>query len=177
MWIIMKETYAGQLGSFYAGQKYDLPEPVIQQLRQESPKCCRNTCAPWDEQRDVKAIEKAQLLTDAKGAKVWADVCQDKVDKLKQKADELVPVVSQKQKELKQAKGADKERKKLEFAKAHGELTTAIAEHGLMQLRADDAKKKAKQLAKQAGLEPEEKVDEPVDKQIDEVAEGQTVSA
>ena len=214
MWIIMRKTYSGPLGSFFAGQKYDLPESTVKQLKKSYYK---ETCAPWDEGKDVKAISQAQLVAEAKDVKVWADVLADRADEAKQKADSLVDGVSAKQNEARKAEQAaktaiaradkaaehadkqpsakslakatkliaiahqldsDAERKNLEFQKAYAELSAAIAESGLKQLEAEDAKRQAKELAGQAGIEFEEQIDESVDGQVDgAVAEGQAVPA
>ena len=214
MWIIMRKTYSGPLGSFFRGQKYDLLESTVKQLRKSYYK---ETCAPWDEGKDVKAISQAQLVSEAKDVKVWADVLADRADEAKQKADSLVAGVSAKQDEARKAEQAAKtaiaradkaaehakkqpsdnaaakatelnrtshqlvmehERKSLEFQKAHAEMSAAIAESGLKQLEAEDAKRKAKELAEQAGIKIDEQIDESVDGQVDDaVAEGQAVSA
>ena len=214
MWIIMRKTYSGPLGVFFRGQKCDLPESTIKQLRKSYYK---ETCAPWDEGKDVKAIEQAQLVSEAKDAQTRAKLLADKADEAIQKADSLIAGVSAKQSEIgkteqaaktaiaradKAAEHADKqpsvkslakateliaiahqldsdsERKELESQKANAELTAAIAESGLKQLEAKDAKRKAKELAEQAGIKIDEPVDEPVDGQVDgAVAEGQAVPA
>ena len=101
----MKKTYSGPLGSFFAGQKYDLPESTVKQLRKSYYK---ETCAPWDEGKDVKAIEQAQLVAEAKDVKVWADVLADRADEAKQKADSLLAGVSAKQDEARKAEQAAK---------------------------------------------------------------------
>lgn len=199
MWILIKKTYISPLGCFVAGHKYDpLPE-IIEQLPRHS---FKKTCAPWDEHKDIKAIEQAQLKARARDAQVWADVLQDRADEAKQRADSLVAGVAKLQAKAKEAEAAavkviaearkknatnetqkhalglarEAERKDLLSQKAHAELAAAIAEQGLKRLEAEDAKRKAKQAAKEAGLPVDEPIDGPVDKQVDGVAEGQTVS-
>jgi len=59
MWIIMTGTYAGNHGQFVKGVKYDLPADVIAELPKGS---WNQTCAPWDEHKDLKAIKAADSL-------------------------------------------------------------------------------------------------------------------
>lgn len=200
MWVLMTKTYAGALGVFPADQKIDLPEDIIEKLPKNS---FKKICAPWDEQKDTKAIKKAELIGKAKSAILWADILQQKADKLYEKANSLVAGVTQKQKEAVKTKAvADKvvkiaekksasdddkrqafdlareaERKNNEHLKAAGELAMALADARLKQMEAEDAKQNAKELAEQAGIpfdEPVDKqVDEPVDQSVDESADQQ----
>ena len=199
MWVLMKEIYTGPLGIFLKGNKYDLPADILNKL---SKKSYEQTCAPWDEHKDFKAIEKAQVAAKAREARLWANMLQDKADEAKQKTKSLVAEADKKQDEAKKAadesiKAANRaqkkkataeqtqyaadlvieaKRKNLIFEKAHAELQVAVAEQELKQLEADNAKAKAEQLAKKAGLpidkQVDKQIDEQIDKQIDQQIDG-----
>lgn len=176
MWVEMLDTYVGGIGTFPKGHKFDLAPDILQHIPEDSYK---KTCAPWEEKKDVKAIEQAKVKAKARDAQVWADVLQGKADEAKQKADQLVSPAAQKQREAKKAKDAAEKivklaekknatdeikkqafalaredtRKDSERQKAQGQLLVAIAEARLKQIEADDAKREAKKLTKIAEAE------------------------
>ena len=183
MWVEMLDTYIGGIGTFPKGHKFDLAPDILQHIPEDSYK---KTCAPWEEHKDTKAIERAKLNTKAKDAQLWADLLQDKADEAKQKADQLVSPAAQKQREAKKAKDAAKKivklaekknatneikkqafalaredtRKDLEFQKAQGQLMVALAEARLKQMEADDAKCEAERLARAAKAEAQKQAEE-----------------
>lgn len=173
MWILMLDTYVGGIGTFPKGHKLDLAPDILAHF----PKgCYKKTCAPWEKEKDVKVIEQAKIKAKVKDAQLWADILQDKANEARQKADQLVHPASEKQAEADKAKEAADEvvelaekkdatdeikkqafvlarednKKNLEFQKAHGQLTAAMAEAGLKQIEADDAKREAEKLTKAA---------------------------
>jgi hypothetical protein len=69
MWVILKKLYSGPLGFFNAGNKYDIPDDNVEQLRKELGRDnVVNTCAPWEEHVDKKALRAAKLLRVAQKA-------------------------------------------------------------------------------------------------------------
>jgi len=178
MWIKMLKTYAGPLGVFPAGQKFDLPESTVQQLKKEKASFIK-TGAPWDEQKDEVAILAAKDKGNALYALSRADKLQAEADRLLQQADDLVAIVSQNQTASQKADADAKKaiekskantaskglaKKAFELArkaetrdlisqKVQGEFQVARAVAGLKRIEAEDAKKYAEQKAKEAGLE------------------------
>jgi len=182
----MLDTYVGSIGTFPKSHKLDLALDILAHL----PKgCYKKTCAPWEEKKDVKAIEQAKLKAKVKDAQLWADILQGKADEAKQKADQLVAPAAQKQREAKEAKKAAEKivkaaekkdatdetkerafalaqedtRKDSELQRAQGQLMVAIAEARLKQMEADDAKREAEKLTKAAEAEARKQAEEKVE--------------
>jgi len=187
MWIKMLQTYSGPLGLYPAGQKFDLPEAAIEKLpktvviegKKKKQPLYEPTCAPWDEQKDKKAIQLAKDKGEALYALSRADKLQTEAEQLQRQVDELVAIVSQNQAASQKAEAnakemiaesksgtASKELKKkafglareaeirdLIFEKVQGEFRVAVAVAGLKRMEAEDAKKYAEQKAKEAGIE------------------------
>ena len=69
MWVIINKTYTGPLGIFPGGRKYDLPEKTIAGIRESLGKeNVIDTCAPWEEHVDKKAVTAAELKDKANTA-------------------------------------------------------------------------------------------------------------
>jgi hypothetical protein len=65
MWVQFVKTYAGKEGVFIGGQKYDLPEETIKQLRKKlGPNQVFNITAPWDPQKQQNTPKDKQVRTD-----------------------------------------------------------------------------------------------------------------
>lgn len=176
MWILMLDTYVGGIGTFPKGHKLDLAPDILEHIPKGSYK---KSCAPWEEKKDVRAIEQAKLKAEVKDTQLWADILQSKADEARQKADQLMHPASEKQDEAKRAnekagkaanvakkkdatdedKGRALElvryanRKDLEHQKTQGQLMVTMAEAGLKQMEADNAKREAEKLTKTAEAE------------------------
>jgi len=69
MWVKINKTDISQLGTFIGGNKYDLPEKTIDGLRDALGKeNVIDTCAPWEEHVDKKAVTVAELKSKAEAA-------------------------------------------------------------------------------------------------------------
>jgi len=145
MWVIFKKTYAGELGMFFAGLKYDLPESVLKLLKKARAKI-KKCLAPWDEHKDAKTITKAeakQMQSDAEQARIDAvNMFEHAIGK---------EAVAEAEERLSQA----------EISKAKAYVALTIAEHAttaeqaiaaatLRRLEYDDAVRKIKPADKAA---------------------------
>jgi len=144
MWVLMLDTYVGGIGTFPKGHKLDLSPDIIEHL----PKDCFKKCpAPWDAQKDTKAIKQARLEGNARDAQAWAEILQDKAEQLKQKADSLVAPVGEKQAEAKKAEQLAKQ----EIARAEkASKNTDKAPSEQNTKLATDLKRNAWQLARES---------------------------
>lgn len=65
MWIKLKETYIGPLGTFPKDYRQDVPDDTAKQLIADG--FAFGTCAPWDDEKDKKTAkklaQKEQMLT------------------------------------------------------------------------------------------------------------------
>jgi len=179
MWVKITKAYAGPLGMFLAGQKYDISGPVADKLRKALGKgSVINICAPWEEGLDTKAIAATKLKKQANDAIAAAVSLRAEAVSLAAKAGSLVEPADKKQKldketnaaaekaiEKSTAKNAtDNDKQKtqflvraheyanLEFEKAISELRLALAESGLKRMEAEDAEQKATKLAAATGI-------------------------
>ena len=66
MWIIMKSTYAGELGLFVRDVKYDLPSDVVKKLPKGSFKKIK---APWDEKKAKRKKAKNTMSNEKRDTK------------------------------------------------------------------------------------------------------------
>jgi hypothetical protein len=90
MWVIITKAYAGPLGIFIGGQKYDVPKPTIEQLRKELGKeHVIDTCAPWDEHKDHKAVAAVELKTKAETAIKQVEQMQTEMIELRKVAAQI----------------------------------------------------------------------------------------
>jgi hypothetical protein len=90
MWVIINKVYAGPLGMYLAGKKEDLPEGKIKQLRKAiGDENVIDTCAPWDEHKDHKAVAAAELKTKAKAAIASIEQMQARMFSLREVAKEI----------------------------------------------------------------------------------------
>jgi len=153
MWIKMKQNYAGPLGSFYKGEKKDLSESKIKQFTKSRIKF-EKTCAPWDEQRDDKAITLAAAADDLTAASKAASAADTEAEILCKNAIELTKtaeaslLAAQKAGEaLEKYKGRSNKTLKLESKRAdlicdRDSAAAAMADaiFGLAKMIAEDAK-------------------------------------
>jgi hypothetical protein len=83
MWVQFKITYTGPLGMFIEGQKMDLPKEKVAAIRKViGDKNVVDTCAPWEEHVDKKAVEHNELLTKAKAAITRAKMIATDIERL-----------------------------------------------------------------------------------------------
>ncbi len=88
MWIKMKETVdLPGYRQLIKDDRVDLPTQIVRQLPKDSYK---KTCAPWDDHKDVEAIEKAQALARVEELLQAADQARATADLSKKKADAIV---------------------------------------------------------------------------------------
>ena len=180
MWVLINKTYAGPLGMFFAGQKYDIPGPVADALRKKLGKgSVINTCAPWDEHKDHKAIAAAELKERALRVIKLAEECSaslreldkqikaraDELDAARQRdegarneADDTVAKAKAKNATDKQKAEAVRAARRsdlrdAELMKAEALMNLAVAERLLKSLEAEDVIRETTELAKQAGIE------------------------
>lgn len=168
MWVEIKKSYYGPLGSFHAGRKYDLPDRTVERLPK---KYYRETCAPWDEGKDVKAIAAADLRIRALNAKAQAKELASQVEALKQKAADLEGNAARlleqheplhkkfgkanaKQQATEEYRAYYKDYQHVAIATAQRDI--AIAEAELAMLETQDTEREARQLCKEAGIEFDE---------------------
>jgi hypothetical protein len=121
MWVILKKGFSGVLPGdegrcLLSGQRYDLPEQIVKALRKKlSKKNVIETCALWDEHKDMAAAEQEQKTIDANAAIA-------KAEKLLARCDELLQTIEAADTEyerlLPEAKNAEEQARKA--AKAAG---------------------------------------------------------
>ncbi len=86
MWIMMKESYAGEQGSFSKDLKYDLPLVTLMRL----PKgCYKKTCPPWDEKIDKKAVALQNARAAAQAAADVVTHLEREIDSAKTQLEQL----------------------------------------------------------------------------------------
>lgn len=101
MWIFMKHTYAGGIGRFDKGIKYDLPPGVVELIPKD---CYKKTCPHWEEKTDKKAVALADARADAQRAANKVGLLEQEVESAKAGIERLGHFVKQKVPELEQAK-------------------------------------------------------------------------
>jgi len=132
----MKGSYAGFLGCFNKGQKYDLPQETVKRL----PKGCYKKCKPpWDEQKDEKAAMRAEAEAMARQAEGKADKLQAEAYKAKQRAKAAVAEAGKSKASLVQAEAALKQAKKNKAPKAVAKLSRAFQKAKLQLIMANAA--------------------------------------
>jgi len=90
MWVKINKAYAGPLGMFTAGTKEDLPEEKIKQLRKAiGDENIIDTCAPWDEHKDHKAVAANELKRKATAAIAEVERKQARMASLREVAKEI----------------------------------------------------------------------------------------
>jgi len=162
MWVKMTDTYVGGVGTFPKGHKFDLALDILAHL----PKgCYKETCAPWEEHKDSKAIELAAAHNKAKDLKVRAEQFQTKADAAKE---ELLAFNEQLGAARKAAKAVKKKDSKNRAAqkifwqhrKAEGQYEVLLATKALKELEADDAKREVETLIKAAEAKAQKQAEE-----------------
>lgn len=116
MWVLIKKSYAGLLcgQAFFApgGQKKDLTESQIIELRKKLGKeDVLDTCAPWDEHKDHKAVKAAEVKQKALAAIAKVEQMQKRMAELREVAREINVLKKELDDAVPKAKG---------FAKAAG---------------------------------------------------------
>lgn len=73
MWILMKKTYSGPAGVHVAGNRLDLSERTLKQIRKDGKKnkveYFEETVPPWEINTDKAAVEKHKAISAANDAK------------------------------------------------------------------------------------------------------------
>lgn len=163
MWVKFKHTYISGIGTYPAGQKYDLPEGTLKLISNDFYTECK---APWLENVDPNQTAIVKLTKQIAQDKKAIARLEIEVEAARKKTDELVGIVATVQEnaeiaadvaneaiEASKKENATKEikadahyrikiaeREGLEKNLAHGRLQVAIAKAGLKQLDLDDAK-------------------------------------
>ena len=65
MWILMKKTYSGTAGVFSAGNKMDLPDRTLKQIRKAGKGYYEESVPPWETNTDKEAVEKHKAISAA----------------------------------------------------------------------------------------------------------------
>lgn len=115
MWIKMKHTYAGGIGCFGKGQKYDLPPGTVKLIPKD---CYEKTCPPWDEKIDKKAVALANAQAAAQAAADQVTHLEQEIDSAKTQLEQLGHQVKAKARQLDQAKADAKRLAKIAENKA-----------------------------------------------------------
>ena len=159
MWIEMKHTYAGGIGCFNKGVKYDLPPGTVKLIPKD---CYKETCPPWDEQMDKPAVALQDARAAAQAAADVVTQLEREIDSAKTNIEQLGHRGKAGARQLDQARGDAKrlaniaENKAKAIAKAKGEAeakAAAEAEAEAEEKAAAEAAAKAKAEAEKAAAE------------------------
>jgi len=171
MWVKMKSTYTGGVGTFPAGHRMDIADDLLKHIPED---CYEKSCPPWEDCKDPKAVKLYKAQKQLLELQAKAEKLQTEADQAKWDVDALVSPAAKTQaaeteakdaaeKAIKQAQGknatddekrlavqlaTEHSRRELEDMRAKANLNYYIADAGLKHMDAVNAKAAVKEAEK-----------------------------